>query len=55
MRLSRLWMLLIALFAIGMIAAACSSDDDDDDGAAAVSSGDTLKTVNRRQGRTGPG
>ena len=40
-------MLLLALPAIGMIAAACSSDedDDDDDGAVAGAASDTLKSV----------
>ena len=41
-------MLLIALFAIGMVAAACSSDDDEGDAGdtgSKVASGETLKTV----------
>jgi len=47
MRFSKLLMMLLALLAIGIIAAACSSDEDDyaDDGAEAVASSDTLKTV----------
>jgi general L-amino acid transport system substrate-binding protein len=45
MKFSKYMLMLLALLAIGMIAAACSGDEDDDDGAASVAASDTLKTV----------